>query len=573
MDSPIHRKLSRRSFLGRVGAVAAAGPLVGLAAPARGQAPGGRATGVVYAVDASGRRAGLPGVKVSNGLTFATTDAQGRYSIDVGDDTTIWVVKPRGYRPPANAKHLPRFFHHHVPAGTPDDDFIFPGIKPTGELPASIDFELEAVDEPEQFSCVLFGDPQPYTVEEALWYSRDVTKAFCDMEGVAFGVGMGDLVGDNLDLHQLYNDANAASGFRWYNVCGNHDIDFMSPTDEHADAAFRRTFGPSTYVFQHAAAHFIVVNNVFWRGFAGLGRDGWPRRGNYEGRLRPEQLELIRQYVRDVPTDEAIVVLMHIPLYAFEGEGGVHTTPQARELMEILSGHPHTFSASGHTHINHHHLAGPDRGYTNAEGKHHVHHNVGAICGSWWKGKRGLDGIPHATQRDGTPRGYALVEFDGPNFTVGYRKLGGRADEQMHIDAPDVARRGEPLPVSVNVFDGGPLSTTRLRVGEDASWQVMTQTSKIDDYYATLHAESLRWAEAEPGRRAINEPVVTDHHWVLDVDTSGLASGLHVIEVETTDAYGKRHAGRRIIRLEDDPRDLAAFDANSIRKPRDASTR
>ncbi len=562
--------LSRRSFLGYVGATAAAGSMFGLTAPVRGNARDGRAKGIVYATDASGRRAGLAGVKVSNGLTFATTDNAGRYSIEVTDDTTLWVVKPRGYRPPANAKNLPQFFRHHVPAGTPDEDFIFPGIAPTGDLPASIDFELEAVDEPDQFKCVLFGDPQPYTVEEALFYSRDATDAFADLEGVAFGVGMGDLVGDNLDLHALYNDANAASGFRWYNIVGNHDIEFMSPTDAHADAAFRRTFGPSTYIFQHAKAHFIVLNNVYWKGFRGLRRDGWPQRGNYEGRIRPEQLELVRQYVKDVPTNEAIAVLMHIPLFAFQGEDTVHSTPQAEELLEILSGHPHTFSASGHTHINHHHVAGPDRGYNNAQGKHHLHHNVGAICGSWYTGKPDRRGIPYSTQRDGVPRGYTLVEFDGPRFTVGYRKLGGRPDEQMHIDVSEVARRGEPLAVSVNVFDGGPLSTTRLRIGDNGSWRTMTQTSKIDENYARRRAESVEWANAAPGRRPLSQPVVTDHHWTLEVETSGLAEGLHVIEVETTDAYGRVHTGRRMVRLQDEPANFAALDANSIRSPRHA---
>ncbi|MCC5786491.1 MAG: hypothetical protein JJU33_07310 [Phycisphaerales bacterium] len=70
----------------------------------------------------------------------------------------------------------------------------------------------------------------------------------------------------------------------------------------------------------------------------------------------------------------------------------------------------------------------------------------------------------------------------------------------------------------------------------------------------------------------VPQPVVTDHHWTLEIETSGLAEGLHLIEVETTDAYGKVHTGRRMIRLQDDPVNFATLDANSIRSPRAAST-
>jgi len=40
---------------------------------------------------------GLPGIKVSNGIDIAITDAQGDYSLDYVDGRTLFIIKPAGY--------------------------------------------------------------------------------------------------------------------------------------------------------------------------------------------------------------------------------------------------------------------------------------------------------------------------------------------------------------------------------------------------------------------------------------------------------------------------------------------
>ena len=97
-------------------------------------------TGVVYD-DANGTRAfdegepGVPGVGVSNGRDVVETDAEGRYALSISDDTIIFVLKPRGWRPERDANRISRFYYVHKPGGSPDDDFRFRGVKPTGPLP------------------------------------------------------------------------------------------------------------------------------------------------------------------------------------------------------------------------------------------------------------------------------------------------------------------------------------------------------------------------------------------------------------------------------------------------------
>lgn len=126
-----HTTLTRRTTLAGATALALA-PLAALAQGAPGAGPGhaqgeGRApaqvAGIVYEDrGAKGRRGpddpGLPDVLVSNGREVARTDAQGRYTLPVGDEVVIFVVKPTGFALPPGPDGLPHFSYLHQPAGT-----------------------------------------------------------------------------------------------------------------------------------------------------------------------------------------------------------------------------------------------------------------------------------------------------------------------------------------------------------------------------------------------------------------------------------------------------------------------
>ena len=83
-------------------------------------------SGIVYeSKTAEARRSdepGVAGVLVSNGQEVARTDAQGRYTLPVSDETVIFVIKPSGYGVPVDpATNLPRFSYIHQPKGSPSD--------------------------------------------------------------------------------------------------------------------------------------------------------------------------------------------------------------------------------------------------------------------------------------------------------------------------------------------------------------------------------------------------------------------------------------------------------------------
>jgi hypothetical protein len=127
----------------------------------------GTVSGVVYENRSGGVRRtaddpGIAGVLVSNGRDVVKTDADGRYTLPIDDESIIFVIKPSGYAPPVDEQMLPRFYYIHQPAGSPPGlKLRYHGIDPTGPLPDSMDFPLKKAEEPQKFDVLPFTDPQP----------------------------------------------------------------------------------------------------------------------------------------------------------------------------------------------------------------------------------------------------------------------------------------------------------------------------------------------------------------------------------------------------------------------------
>lgn len=567
-------------------------------------ATGAEATGVVFHDrNADGTRQadepGIGNVAVSDGERVVRTDANGRYRLKIdAEDAIIFVVKPRGYQVPLDAQNIPRGYYIHKPNGSPDEGFLFAGVAPTGPLPESVDFALRANDEPSAFSVIAFGDPQPYSLEQIDFYRRDVIDPLIapggNIHNAAFGISLGDLVGDNLTLFDPLNEAQALLGVPWYNVYGNHDMNFLSghssatngDPDRYADETFERVYGPPNYAFQYAEVHFIVLDNVYYQGFEGY-RDGehptwptgkWPRTGNYRGALRPEQINFVKNYVATVPTDELIVLAFHIPM-EMHGEG-VHRIPEKRALLEALSTHPHTLSLSGHTHFHQHWFFNAEDGYNpSASGgiNQHtardaqrfptpVHHHINSVTasGSWYNGIKDEAGVPHTTMRDGAPNGYTLLHFDGNRYTSDFRAARRPANDQMgiFIGAKDVEgvvpHNGSAVDLVVNVFNGARGDDVRVRIhpnpalgAKPTGWQALEFTPALDPQYEHTFAREASLPEEFRSSWGLPRPVTSYHLWAGKMPT-GLPQGTHLVEVEHTDLYGRVHTSRRTFRVTDE---------------------
>ncbi|MBW3543813.1 MAG: calcineurin-like phosphoesterase family protein [Planctomycetes bacterium] len=474
----------------------------------------------------------LPGVRVSNGRDIVATDEDGRYRLPIDDDTILFVLKPRGWRTPLSEHQLPQFYYIHKPAGSPELEYG--GVAPTGPLPESVDFPLYPQREPETFRAILFGDPQPRNQQEIDYITHDVVETLIGADA-SFGVTLGDIVFDDLSLFESQARAIALLGIPWYNVIGNHDINYDARHVRHSDETFERVFGPAYYSFDYGPVHFLVLDDIEW-----LVEDP-DGKGRYRGGLGEEQMEFVRNDLAAIPDDQLVVLMMHIPLTEVHDRHG---------LYRLIEQRPLCISIAGHTHHHEHRFITRADGWRGPEPHHHII-NV-TVSGSWWRGAPDERGIPHATMADGAPNGYSIITFDGADYTLDFHAAGRPHDYQMQIHAPEAVAddRSEPTEVLVNVFNGSEKSTVEMRVGRSGEWTPMEHTLIEDPAYRAAY--DLDVSLADNPWMDLPEPKASTHIWKATLPKD-LPPGVHLIKIRTTDMHGRTHTGRRAIRIEPAP--------------------
>jgi hypothetical protein len=458
---------------------------------------------------------GVAGVPVSNGTDVTLTDAKGIYRMEVDDDNIVFVIKPSGYRTGVDEYNIPRFFYIHKPNGSPATRYK--GVSPTGAIPKSVDFPLYKYDEPDKFTALIFGDTQAYSEEDIGFIERGVVAEVIGTKEAAFGITLGDLVGDNLDLHKPYRDVIGKIGLPWYNVMGNHDVNYDATTDKLSDETFESGFGPNNYSFNYGKAHFIVLDDILCPN---------PATGkNYIGGLRDDQMQFVENDLKHVPADRLVVVALHIPLT--EGISNFRDSDRQR-LYAIFDKYPKVLILSAHTHFQCQGFAGRN-----------IHeYNVGTVCGDWNSGTHNKDGIPLSIMRDGTPPGYAFLRIDGNSYATDYKVRNYPASYLISIYNPKVvrARHSTSAAIYANFFMGSSRDELSYRV-DDGEWRAMQRREEFDPAYYRYVQDWDFLDSLVPGRRPSN-PIICRHLWRGDIPTN-LPTGKHRIEVRAKDMFGR----------------------------------
>jgi hypothetical protein len=524
-------------------------------APAQAQVH--EARGVVFHDrDGNGRRdegePGVAGVPVSNGRDVVRTDDQGRYTLAVGDDTAVFVIKPSGWQVPLKpGSHLPQHYYLHKPKGSPD--LRYEGVPATGPLPASIDFPLQPQEESTRFRVVCFGDTQPRDLKEVEYISHDVIEELMGIDA-AFGITLGDLVFDDLSLLEPLAERVALLGLPWHHVIGNHDENYDAKTMKHSDESYERVFGPAFYAFNYGGVHFVVLDDTYME----LGQN------RYHAELGERQLQFLRNDLAFVPKERLVVLMMHIPLNQVRDQD---------RLFEILGDRPHTLSLSAHTHT-HYHVFMTNSKRKIDEPHHHIVH--GTVCGGWWSGMPDERGIPHATMPDGTPNGYSIITFDENHYSLEWRAAGRPKEYQMNIYAPEAMSSSEvaKTDIMVNVFAGSERSRVEMRLKDEGAWIPMQYFVGRDPALSELKRQALAFAwsiaaERDSERmddkalreildsyrgfrgRRLPEPGDCRHLWKARFPET-VSSGIHLIQVREVDMFGQIHQACRIIQIKDD---------------------
>jgi hypothetical protein len=320
----------------------------------------------------------------------------------------------------------------------------------------------------------------------------------------------------------------ARLGIPVYNVPGNHDMNFDAPDDRSALETFRRTFGPEYYSFDYGQVHFVVLDNIEYRGAKPRGNSG------YIEKIDPRQIAWLKNDLAPVPKDRLIVLSMHAPLCSYHKPGGIGNI---RRLFEALEDRDRVLALAGHTHTTEQHFLGADFGRANPNPVHLM--ICGAMCGSWWNGPKDERGIPVAEQSDGCPNGWFSIEVDGTQYRSRFKAAGKDADYQLRIANPDTISATDRI--VVNYFAGSNRSTLSCRI-DGLPAIAMKQTPMRDPYYVWLtktSAKSVRWTS----------PRVTGHIWSAPLPKD-LKPGLHTIRVEAREQDGDAFRSTKIVRVE-----------------------
>lgn len=435
---------------------------------------------------------GVRRVAVTDGLAVAETDADGYFELVTDEDREfVYVSVPSGYRIPTNPTGTARF-HRRLRAGL------------GGEMDAA--FELEPLDRPDHTHTVfVLADPQTQDEEEVRWlHEQTVPDVRAEVESrgehEVVGIACGDIMFDRLELFPAYERAVAGMGIPFFQVVGNHDLDGEARTDELSHRTFARHFGPGHYSFDRGAAHYVILDDVFWYG------------SGYLGYVTEDQLRWLEADLRRVEAGRPVFVAVHIPFSSTQAHrrGEQRPSPQIsvtnREavfrLLEPYSVHV----LSGHMHESEHVF----------EGKISEHVS-GAVCGAWWSGP---------ICADGTPAGHAVFEIRGEEVRWRYKATGFPRDHQIRTYAHGADPRA-PDEIVANVWSWDPGWTVVW--SEDGERRgAMARRVGPDPLSVRLHT-----GPDLPPRRPWVEPYPTGHLFYAPA-----ARAAREIRVEAWDRFG-----------------------------------
>ena len=493
--------------------------------------------GVVYEdYNKNGRKdrseKGIVNVGVSNGVEIVYSDAQGRYELPVKDDQIIFVIKPTGYATKTDKHQLSRSYYIHKPKGSPTKEYQ--GVDPTGLLPKNVDFPLYPQIEDKDFKFLVFGDPQMSHPEDIYYFREGIIEEAKKEKDISFGITLGDIVGNVLQGLPPYIEAVSEIGSPWYNVIGNHDINFDVAEDHLSDETFERLFGPPNVAFNYAEAQFVIMDNVMY---------GVPKgTTKYTTGFRPDQWTFLENVLNGADRSKLLVMACHIPFWLFN-EADRH------RLYGLLNGFDNLLLLSAHTHLQQQVYHGPELGW---KGEKEIYEfNVGTTCGDWYSGELDERGVPDATMRDGTPKGYAYVEVKDGKYTTNYKVSGQRHNYQIRLFAPKVIRKGRSSFYNfyANFFMGSQRDEVVYRIN-NGDWKTM-DFSPVHDPVFVNKLFNFDNSETLPlGKRSFYLPVNSTHLWSLKFPRE-LGVGQHTLEVRAKDQFGRYHYATKEFRVEE----------------------
>ena len=139
---------------------------------------------------------------------------------------------------------------------------------------------------------------------------------------------------------------------------------------------------------------------------------------------------------------------------------------------------------------------------------------------------------------DGTPKGYAIINFNNNEYTVDYKTVGNNSNKKMHIHMPKVLLKHEKTRanVYVNYYLGGELDSLSYRIN-GGEWKGLTRVMEYDPVFLQ---QIYEWDKSERllnGKRPTPASLST-HLWKGMIYGVG-EIGTQQIEVRVNDMFGR----------------------------------
>lgn len=341
---------------------------------------------------------GIANVVITDGKLIYLSDKSGKFEFPT-DRPFVYFSYPSGYK------------FNLLPNGSVD---FFRKLD-FGKKINTLDFNLQKNNFPEtKHHFITIADPQIQTKEEAETFisesCTDIRNTVSEINDPnTFGIGLGDLVFDEFDLFEYYNQGIKSTGIPFFQVLGNHDIDLLARSNSASQYPFTDQYGPSHYSFNRGNRHYVVLNDVFFLG-----------NKQYYGYLDEEQLQWLEKDLSFIEKGSEIVLFLHIP-----PQSKVAILNQGRDLnkesvinngalYEILKDYK-AHIISGHVHWN-----------ENIFHKNIYEHNTASISGAWWAAD---------ICYDGTPKGYSVYQ-NNSKLSWYYKSIGADKNLQFRAYAP-----------------------------------------------------------------------------------------------------------------------------------------
>ena len=458
---------------------------------------------IIFALNASGiniqvkgkifcQGKALSSVHVTDGKTIVTTDRNGKYCLQTTSEKEyVYYTLPSGYESPIE-NGIPVFYKK-----------INPELKKQ-----SVNFDLnKATKSQTNHVFLVWADPQVLEMEEFPQLEevvKDVNKTIAKIPSETYihAISAGDNVFDRLNFFDKYKQVISEIKVPFYQVIGNHDMDYNNRSNELSAKSFTAAFGPAHFSYNVGNVHYVVLKNVFYYGFS----------YRYIGYIDENQLQWLEQDLKQVKPGSTVMLTMHIPTIYGESEKADSFTSEMsnsllnRQALYRILAPFNTHIFAGHSHTQWFTQAAPNI-------SEHVH---AAASGAWWQGE---------VCPDGSPKGYTVYEINGDSVSWYFKGVNQDKAEQFKLYKTG-ADANYPDCFIANVYN------------YDPQWKVVWYENDV------LKGEMTRYWGKDPFAAELYQPGKNKKHgWLSASQTHHLFRAQpenpnSKITVEVTDRFG-----------------------------------